>query len=124
MNEMKSRVSTEFLHEFQKALSDNPDLPVVFVKDGVDRSRYLDIAYLMPNYVEIGKVLDTTVFEEKGIPYMRGDKLRLYIRDEVDREYGRRFYDDNPKEYMRVFAERAKKYQKWVKAVIVHMDVI
>ena len=124
MNEMKSRISTNFLQDFQKALTDNPDLPVVFVKDGVNRSKYLDTPYLMPNYVEIGKVLDTTAFEEKGIPYMRGEKLRRYIRDELDCEYGRRFYDDNPNEYMRIFEERAKKYQKWVKAVIVHMDVI
>ena len=124
MKKMKSRISRDFLQDFQKALSDNPDLPVVFVRDGAKRSKYLDTAYLMPNHVEIGKVLDTTIFEEEQIPYMRGEKLRLYIRNELDWEYGQRFYDENPDEYMRIFSFLSKKYQKWVKAVIVHMDVI
>ncbi len=125
---MISRVPTEVLQEIQKeiqkALAANPELPVVFIRDRTNYSKYLDTIYLMPNYVEIGKVLDTTIFEEKGIPYMRGEKLRLYIRDEVEREYGRHFYDDNPDGYMRVFAEKAQKYKNWVEAVIVHRDAI
>ena len=121
---MKNRVSEEFLRDFQKALADNPDLPVVFIKDGFNRSKCLDTAYMMPKYVEIGKVLDTTGFEKRGIPYMEGEKLRRFIRDELNFEYGLRFYDDNPDEYMRIFTEKAKAYRKWVKAVIVHVDVI
>ena len=85
-----------------------------------------DSAHFFPvKRVMEGKVLDDEGLLEDGIAVTTNEELAEMIRDGILDQYGDRFDEERPEDYMRVFREQAEAYKKkWKSTILIVVDPI
>ena len=120
---MDMRLTNTMAKMLKDMLNENPSLPVVVVGKGPNDEESSSLVLTIED-IEVGKIQNDPALLCDDIGIVSDEELRVMLHDEMEQEYGRAFYDTNPKEYMRIFTEKASRFKKqWKAAIVIHVEM-